>query len=435
MPEAARDGAVGMRARATVADLAWLQRSVGNRAVVRALGVHRKAPGVLDAPGTLTWESTESSRDRARLSRTTKVEVSRRGEVGPEQPRVRYDRRVDVRTSDGINAYVSITVTVYLNPSASLPATLDEALRTVGRAARGGWSFSADGGRLVPAVDSQFYERDSATSLRSLSTNFPGFAWLSLTPKEQEAAVLRHIATLKRRPRGEPSDRIRWAVDLVTDFVPGVSNLKDFLTFLTGVNPTGEKGNTVGPIGRLLALVLAIPALGVLLKYGGRGAKFVGRYVLLPLVRAATAPGRALVRWVARSRWGAAAIRLAERALGKLRGLKEGMLRRLGVPNAADKLLANGRQVRGRFPATAGPDEVLYRTHPTTGKVTYYQVYGPDGLPLKRVDISPTSAVHGGVPPPHVVDYQRHTNPRGQVFASTDRRARPAASDEIPRTR
>ncbi|GAA2412863.1 hypothetical protein GCM10010420_47860 [Streptomyces glaucosporus] len=45
----------------------------------------------------------------------------------------------------------------------------------------------------------------------------------------------------------------------------------------------------------------------------------------------------------------------------------------------------------GRFPKTAGPDEVLVRRK-DDGTVTAYAVYDSDGLPVKRVDVDPNSA-------------------------------------------
>ncbi|MCB1257656.1 MAG: hypothetical protein KDB26_11150 [Microthrixaceae bacterium] len=62
---------------------------------------------------------------------------------------------------------------------------------------------------------------------------------------------------------------------------------------------------------------------------------------------------------------------------------------------AADDLVRQGRQVTGRFPRNAAPDEVLVRRG-ADGSVSHYQVYGPDGLPVLRVDV--TGRSHGGVP-------------------------------------
>jgi hypothetical protein len=407
---------------------------VGNRAVISSITVQREPPDVRAAPHTSTWAETDSSKDRARLSRTTKIEADRWGETGPAPPRISYDRTAELWTQDGVSAYVRIDFTVYLDPKAPLPTGPEEALRTVGRAARGTWSFHAEGGDLETAIDSRTFEIARSTSLRSLSTDFPDYARLPLSAKEQEAAILRHLATLPRRPRkqtGNDTDYVGKGIDLVTDFVPGLSNLKDVAIFITGVNPfTGEK---VGPLGRLMSLVMAIPGLGTLLKYVGRGVAFIVRRVLDPLIRVAIRGGQAMVRWIARTRFAALVGRVVEGA-GRTAGrLKERLLRRLGVQNVADRLIGRGTRWQGNFPHTASPNAVLYRAD-ASGKVTYYQVYGADGLPLKRVDINPASAVHGGVPPPHVVEFQRNTNPTtGVTYARQNRMVRPARPDEVPR--
>ncbi|MEA2232114.1 MAG: hypothetical protein QOD83_1930, partial [Solirubrobacteraceae bacterium] len=96
-----------------------------------------------------------------------------------------------------------------------------------------------------------------------------------------------------------------------------------------------------------------------------------------------------------------------------------------------DNVLGSARQVRGKFPDTAGPNEVLIRRHPETGAPTHYQIYDGAGRPIRRVDL--TGAAHGGVPTPHVVEYTTHVNPKtGEVFVRKDRMVRPANPDEIP---
>jgi hypothetical protein len=63
--------------------------------------------------------------------------------------------------------------------------------------------------------------------------------------------------------------------DLGTDLVPWVSNIKDAYIAATGINPvTGEK---VGIAGRIISGIFAIPVLGNLLKYIGKGVKGVGK--------------------------------------------------------------------------------------------------------------------------------------------------------------
>ena len=98
-----------------------------------------------------------------------------------------------------------------------------------------------------------------------------------------------------------------------------------------------------------------------------------------------------------------------------------------GAPVA--DLLAGATIVRGRFPRTGRPGEVMKRVD-RQGNVTHYQTFGPDGLPSKRVDL--VGSAHGGVSTPHVVEYTRHTDPRtGEMFVRADR-PRPAKADELP---
>jgi len=97
----------------------------------------------------------------------------------------------------------------------------------------------------------------------------------------------------------------------------------------------------------------------------------------------------------------------------------------------ADELLKSATQVRGKFPNTAKPREILVRRNPQTGRTTHYQVFAKDGMPEKRIDVA--GRAHGGVPTPHVLEFERHTDPKtGRVFAKPKRTVRRAHSDEIP---
>lgn len=111
-------------------------------------------------------------------------------------------------------------------------------------------------------------------------------------------------------------------------------------------------------------------------------------------------------------------------------------LSRREFPNSP---VAGGKEYKGtgagksknNFPQEARPGEVLYRTD-ENGKVTYYQEYGSDGRPTKRVDISPDSKPHGGVPPPHVQEYERHTDPStGETHVRKSKKVRAATPDEV----
>ena len=96
----------------------------------------------------------------------------------------------------------------------------------------------------------------------------------------------------------------------------------------------------------------------------------------------------------------------------------------------ADELLQGATQVRGRFPRTGQPNQVLVRRG-SDGRATHYQVYDADGLPVQRVDL--TGRAHGGVDTPHVVEFQRNVNPEtGEVFVRPNSTVRPALPEEIP---
>ncbi|SEW42161.1 RHS repeat-associated core domain-containing protein [Cognatiyoonia koreensis] len=99
-------------------------------------------------------------------------------------------------------------------------------------------------------------------------------------------------------------------------------------------------------------------------------------------------------------------------------------------PVAGADVTTVGTQHQGRFPTTQqAPNTVMYRAD-ANGNVTHYQVWGTDGLPSHRVDI--TGAAHGGVSTPHVVHWDRNTAPNGNVFANKRSDVRPAFPSELP---
>lgn len=83
----------------------------------------------------------------------------------------------------------------------------------------------------------------------------------------------------------------------------------------------------------------------------------------------------------------------------------------------------------GRFPDSGQPGQTLVRRD-AGGNPTHYQVYGPDGQPLKRVDL--TGRAHGGVPTPHVVDFRRDVAPDGTIHTRPERTVRAAEPWEVP---
>jgi hypothetical protein len=102
-------------------------------------------------------------------------------------------------------------------------------------------------------------------------------------------------------------------------------------------------------------------------------------------------------------------------------------------PTKATEQIKNGQEFKGRkLPQRGGPpDGTLYKRDPQSGDITNYTVYDADGNAVKRVDL--TGRDHGGVPTPHVVEYDRNVNPNtGEVFVREQRHARPATPDEIP---
>ncbi|SER77553.1 DUF6531 domain-containing protein [Streptomyces qinglanensis] len=86
----------------------------------------------------------------------------------------------------------------------------------------------------------------------------------------------------------------------------------------------------------------------------------------------------------------------------------------------------------GRFPKTANPDEILVRRK-DDGTVTAYAVYDTEGKTLKRVDVDPDSKPHAGIPAPHVLETEKHVNPKtGEEFRTWKKMPRPARPDELP---
>ena len=99
------------------------------------------------------------------------------------------------------------------------------------------------------------------------------------------------------------------------------------------------------------------------------------------------------------------------------------------APTFGERVLTDGRLVRGDFPEVAGANEILYRAG-HDGAITAYEVYNPAGEPLFRVDL--VGRAHGGIPTPHVVLFERNIAPDGTVFIKPSRNVIPAAPDLIP---
>lgn len=141
---------------------------------------------------------------------------------------------------------------------------------------------------------------------------------------------------------------------------------------------------------------------------------------------------------------GAGAVDLAQHATSDsqvepLRMNSEGSGTGGSAQQPASDLIKNGQQYKGtggragnNLPVENGPkDGTLYKTDPQTGKVTNYTTYDSEGRAVKRVDLE--GRPHGGVDTPHVVEYERNTNPKtGQVFVRPSNEVRAAFPWEIP---
>lgn len=91
------------------------------------------------------------------------------------------------------------------------------------------------------------------------------------TPATAEGAATPKTTSGEGSGRSAAADAAITATDVGTDFAPVVSNVKDALTAMTGINPvTGEK---VGTLGRIAAGIFAIPVVGNVLKWIGKGGK------------------------------------------------------------------------------------------------------------------------------------------------------------------
>ncbi|MEU1374206.1 polymorphic toxin-type HINT domain-containing protein [Streptomyces triculaminicus] len=98
--------------------------------------------------------------------------------------------------------------------------------------------------------------------------------------------------------------------------------------------------------------------------------------------------------------------------------------------NTGGVSLSGARQVSGRFPKTADPGEVLFRQK-DDGTVTAYARYDQDGVIAQRADLDPASAPHAGIPAPHILDMNKHVNPKtGQVFYNWAKMPRPLRPEE-----
>lgn len=151
--------------------------------------------------------------------------------------------------------------------------------------------------------------------------------------------------------------------DVATDFVPGVSNVKDATIALTGVNPvTGEE---VGVGGRILSGIFAIPGLGNLFKYLGKGGRLLGK-ALVWIGRRIGKPVKKAVQWTveqAKRTWAWVTERLAKRSKQAKALEEEGSSTLLSQPGGLHA--TEGKQI------TSGKGKLGKPSHPLTE-------HGPD---------------------------------------------------------
>lgn len=160
----------------------------------------------------------------------------------------------------------------------NVPANLKGRLLKIHLVARYGELSEADATKLVdlhnmPSDDS--IDRQSTGAVKFfLSAREEALitkARLSRGVKDAKSGRKQTIPELRDERSLEQA--VTTAADVGTDFAPIVGNLKDAYIAMTGENPvTGEK---VGIAGRILAGIFALPIMGNVLKYLGKGSKLI----------------------------------------------------------------------------------------------------------------------------------------------------------------
>lgn len=265
-----------------------LQKRYGNAYVRRMLakGTLQRQPspkGIRTNKGnTITWPSEEFHRGRrSKMRRTTKIEADAWGEVERVPKRVKYRREIYLDTDDGAEVYVDIRGVVRLPKGVPLPRTPEAALAISGAEVESQLSFSVKGADFEPFRD---YKSDKLPRLSlngATKTNFPDYAQLPLSIEVQEKLILDYLSGLKRiqkdkdKPKADDDgDSVaETVVDIGTDLIPFVGELKDAFKAITGIDPvTGKK---LAWWERILSGIFAIPILGKLFKWVGKGLKYL----------------------------------------------------------------------------------------------------------------------------------------------------------------
>jgi hypothetical protein len=253
-----------------------LQRLVGNAAADHA--VQRQPPKTGQRPRTQSWEHDESHEGRATMHRSTKIVADAWGEVGPRPPRITYRREIRLSTADGASVYLDLRGTVYLPQGAALPTWPEAAMDTIGLGTITDWHLKIEGADLVPVIDGERHEVLAMSLQTIMRESLPAYAQLPLTVERQEEAILRHLATLPRRPKEKPKDTgsvLDTVVAAGTDLLPVIGELKDAYRAITGRDP--DTGEELRWWERALSGLFAIPFVGKLFKYAGKAFKWLGK--------------------------------------------------------------------------------------------------------------------------------------------------------------
>lgn len=267
----------------------------------------------------------EESNVKAALTRDTKLLASRWLEMEPGRLRVEYKQDATIYTRDRRRGGVVVDLTVFLDPRGPLPRSRGAAVAAKGVRTSGVWTSWGDGDGYEEISDGRSMTGRSGQSLQDLAEEFPEFARLYLPVKQQEVALLRYLDKLRKlttqpgvvgpdlpsghggrsgksvRDGGASSDDsmmvevVKDAADVITDFIPGISNAKDFYTFWYGKTVRGQK---VGWLDRLLSLIFAIPGIGNLAGYIKKGASVVAKHVIQPLIRHVKKKFPRITKWL-----------------------------------------------------------------------------------------------------------------------------------------
>ncbi|MEE9464059.1 MAG: DUF4157 domain-containing protein [Candidatus Neomarinimicrobiota bacterium] len=145
--------------------------------------------------------------------------------------------------------------------------------------------------------------------------------WVWIKARGRKGYV--HRDYLKKEVEVTIKDLGKFVTDSITDLIPGISNVKDAITAVTGFNPI--TGKRVGIPARVIAAALAIPGVGNVMKYITKGGKALGRTLVwlgrrLGKVRV----GRSIKKWTistAKSAWNWFLTKLGKRGKAVSRGL------------------------------------------------------------------------------------------------------------------